>query len=96
MEARGDHATDDLAKHRDGNGGNDIGPTDTIIKSTNIDVKTSKRKVKREQNKSDKVLNLFSQLDDKVVLTRNDSACQEGSENGMDANDICVKGRNKS
>ncbi len=70
---------------------NDIRPGDSIFQETQVRVQPGQRKVKRQKQHRDEILNLLGQLDSKTAVMRTDQADKEGAKDGMDTDDPWVK-----
>jgi hypothetical protein len=84
-ETGGKCTGDDFAKEGTCNDGNDIAPGSTIIEQAKIGIETREGKIKRQKYRTDKIFNLFGQLDGKTTVVRTNETDEESTENGMDA-----------
>jgi hypothetical protein len=76
-----------LAEKGGHDNGNDIAPGDAVVEHAEVGVEARQRKVQRQEDDRDKVLNLLGQLDGEAALVRADEADEKGAKDGVDADD---------
>lgn len=94
--AGGKGTTDDLAGEGAGDDSDHVAPGDPIVKETEVGAETGERKVEREEEDRDEILDLFSHLDGETALVGADQADEESAEDGVDSDDVCLVSTGKS